>query len=234
MTEQCKGPAVRVDNGSPTKRAFAQRWRAAATDPEASHPVEHTSADPLGVLARSRLVNLRDALSTTGSGTSTASDGCSARTSDAPARDRPATIDPLARRVAGRAALLFAIGMVTGLWSGIALSGKVAVAIPRLALAAHLNALMGGFWLLGLAFTLPMLGYSEKGKERLAKLSLVPTYGNWLVTLIASFVGVRGIAFTGEHANDVIAVLLLAVVVVPSLMATFAWAWGFRRAPSPR
>lgn len=135
----------------------------------------------------------------------------------------------LQRRVAARGAVLMALGMVTGLWSGIALSGKVVVALPRLALAAHLNALMGCFWLVALAFTLPMLSYGQKGKERLVKLTLLPTYGNWLVTLIASFVGVRGISFTGERANDVVAVLLLAVVVAPALVATFAWAWGFRR-----
>ena len=138
------------------------------------------------------------------------------------------TYDPLQRRIAARAALLWAIGMVTGLWSGAALSGVVVVAIPRMALAAHLNCLLGCFWLLGLSFTLPMLAYSEKGKERLAKLTLVPAYGNWLITLLASFLGVRGITFTGQRSNDVIAVLLFAFVVGPSLVSSFAWAWGFR------
>jgi hypothetical protein len=41
-------------------------------------------------------------------------------------------------------ALLFFIGMLTGLWAGVALTGKVKVGIPHLALAAHLNALLGG------------------------------------------------------------------------------------------
>lgn len=125
-----------------------------------------------------------------------------------------------------------AIGMVTGLYSGLALSGKVTVPIPHLALAAHLNALMGCFWLLAVAFTLPMLSYGDRGKERLALLTTIPAYGNWLVTLGASFVGVRGIAFTGDHANDIVAALLLAVVVAPALVATIAWAWGFRKPAS--
>jgi len=139
------------------------------------------------------------------------------------------TYEPLQRRVAGRAVVLLAIGMVTGIWSGIALSGKVVVPIPHLALAAHLNALMGFFWLLGFAFTLPMLSYSDKAKERLATLQYLPTYGNWLVTLIASFIGVRGIDFQGKLANDVVAAALLAVVVAPALVVSFAWAWGFRK-----
>ena len=138
--------------------------------------------------------------------------------------------DPLQRRVAGRAVVLLVISMFTGGWAGIALSGKVVVPIPHLALAAHLNALLGGFWLLAFSFTLPMLSYSDKAKERLAWLQIVPNYANWLVTLIASFLGVRGIEFTGSLANDVIATALLAFVVAPALVGTAAWAWGFSRA----
>lgn len=118
--------------------------------------------------------------------------------------------------------------MLTGGWAGIALSGKVVIPIPHLALAAHLNALLGSFWLLAFAFTLPMLSYGERGKARLAWLQLVPNYANWFVTLIASFLGVRGIAFTGELANDAIATALMAFVVLPALVGTIAWAWGFR------
>lgn len=143
------------------------------------------------------------------------------------------TADPLQRRVAGRAVVLLVIAMLTGGWAGIALSGKVVIPIPHLALSAHLNALLGSFWLLAFAFTLPMLSYGEQGKRRLAWLQLVPSYANWFVTLVASFLGVRGIAFTGDPANDAIAAALLAFVVAPALVGTVAWAWGFRNA-APR
>jgi hydroxylaminobenzene mutase len=125
--------------------------------------------------------------------------------------------------------MLLAIGMATGLWSGMALAGIVVVPIPRLALAAHLNCLLGCFWLLGFAFTLPMLSYGEEGKKRLAKAMLVVTYGNWFITLVASALGVRGLVFMGEVRNDVIAALLLIFVVGPGLATSFAWAWGFRK-----
>jgi hydroxylaminobenzene mutase len=137
--------------------------------------------------------------------------------------------DPLRRRTAASGAVLFAIGMLTGLWSGIALAGKVKVGIPHLALAAHLNGLLGGLWLIALAFTLPMLSYGEKGKRRLVLAISVPAYANWFVTLVASFLGVTGLDFTGDHANDGIAVMLHVFVVLPSLVGTGAWAWGFRR-----
>ncbi len=112
----------------------------------------------------------------------------------------------------------------------MALTGKVKVGIPHLALAAHLNGILGGFWLLGLAFTLPMLSYGERGRRWLVLATLIPAYANWLVTLVASFLGVTGLDYTGDHANDLIAVLLQGLVVAPSLVASIAWAWGFRKA----
>jgi (hydroxyamino)benzene mutase len=135
----------------------------------------------------------------------------------------------LARVAAARGATLFALGMVTGLWSAAALTGKVTVGIPHLALAAHLNALFGGLWLVALSFTLPMLSYGEVAKKRLVLGTTIPAYSNWLVTLVASFLGVRGLDYTGDHANDAVAFFLQALVVLPSLGATAAWAWGFQR-----
>ena len=141
--------------------------------------------------------------------------------------------DALRKTVASSGAVLFALGMLTGLWSAIALTGKVKVGIPHLALAAHLNALFGGLWLIALAFTMPMLSYGEAAKRRLFLATLVPAYANWLVTVLASFLGVAGLDYTGDHANDAVAFLLQATVVLPSLVATEAWAWGFR-AGAPR
>jgi hydroxylaminobenzene mutase len=138
--------------------------------------------------------------------------------------------DPLRRRAASAGVILFALGIITGVWSGIALTGKVKVTIPHLALAAHLNGLLGCFWLLGLAFTLPMLSYSDRGKRWLVLATCVPAYANWFVTVAASFLGVTGLDYTGDHANDAIAFLLQALVVLPSLVASIAWAWGFRKA----
>jgi hydroxylaminobenzene mutase len=118
--------------------------------------------------------------------------------------------------------------MLTGIWSAAALTGKVVVTIPRLALAAHPNALLGCFWLLGLAFTLPMLRYGELGRRRLARFTQIPAWGNWFVTLIASFLGVRGLEYTSDRANNGIALALQVVVVLPSLACAIAWAWGLR------
>ena len=136
--------------------------------------------------------------------------------------------NPLRKRLAGAGALLFFIGMVTGIWSAAALTGKVVVGMPRLALAAHLNGLLGGLWLLAVAWSFEFLHYGARGLRRLALGVGVPAYANWLVTLIASFIGVNGLDYTGQLSNDIIAFLLQALVVLPTLIASAFWAWGFR------
>ena len=145
---------------------------------------------------------------------------------------RAMDVEKLRHDLCARAATLFGLGMVTGLWAGVALTEKVKVAIPHLALAAHLNGIFGGLWLFALAFTLPFLSYKEAGLRRLVTISLVPTFGNWAVTLLASFLGARGLEFTGNGANDLIAALLLLLVVAPTLLVCGAWVWGFRKRPA--
>jgi hydroxylaminobenzene mutase len=102
------------------------------------------------------------------------------------------------------------------------------VAIPHLALAAHLNALLGGLWMIAVASTFDFLHYGEKGRKWLAVGVGIPAWGNWLITLLASLLGVNGLDYTGHRNNDLIAVLLQSIVVLPSLIATAFWVWGFR------
>jgi (hydroxyamino)benzene mutase len=135
-------------------------------------------------------------------------------------------VDLLRRRLAWAGAWLFAVGMITGLWAAAVLTEKVTVDIPRLALAAHLNGLLGGLWLIAVASTLDMLRYGDTGRVRLAWLVTVPAWGNWLITLIASVLGVTGLEYTRDTANNAIAALLHSLVVLPSLVGAAAWAWG--------
>jgi hypothetical protein len=133
----------------------------------------------------------------------------------------------LRNRLARAGAWLFFVGLVTGLWAAAVLTGKVTVEIPRLALAAHLNGLLGGLWLIAVAWTLDFLRYGERGRRRLALLVVISTWANWLVTTIASILGVRGLEYTGALANDIVAGLLQLFVVLPALAGAGAWAWGF-------
>ena len=133
----------------------------------------------------------------------------------------------LSRQLAQAGAWLFAAGMITGLWAAAVLTERVAVPIPRLALAAHLNGILGGLWLIAVAWTIPLLRYGDRGLGRLTALVAVAAWANWLITLAASVLGVRGLEYTGNGANDAVALLLQLFVVLPSLIGAVAWAWGF-------
>src|ERR1700687_5249998 len=134
---------------------------------------------------------------------------------------------PTQKRLAMAGALLFFSGMLTGLWSAAALTGKVKVGIPHLALAAHLNGLLGGLWLIAVAWTFQVLRYGERGLQRLPLGVAAPAWSNLVVTLCASFLGVNGLAYPGQGGNDVIAVLLQTLVVLPTLVASAFWVYGF-------
>ncbi len=131
------------------------------------------------------------------------------------------------KRLAWAGALLFAVGLATGAWAAVVVSEQIRVPVPRLALAAHLNGLVGGLWLIAVALTLGFLRYGERGTRRLAWLVAIPAWSNWLLTLVASYLGVRGLTFTGDPSNDAVALLLDVFVVLPSLIAAGVWVWGF-------
>lgn len=134
----------------------------------------------------------------------------------------------LRRRLVRLGAWLFVIGLITGLWAAAVLTEQVKVPIPRLALAAHLNGLLGGLWLIAVASTLDLLRYGDRGLRRLAWLVTTAAWGNWLITLVASVLGVRGLEYTNDPANNAVAALLQAFVVLPSLLGAGAWAVGLR------
>ena len=135
--------------------------------------------------------------------------------------------ESLQRQFARLGAWLFVVGLLTGFWVALVFTGKVMVTIPRLALAAHLNGMLGGLWLIAVALTLDRMRYGLAGRRRLAVIAAAAAWANWLLTLAASGLGVRGLEYTGEVRNDTLAALLQLFVVLPSLVAAVAWAWGF-------
>lgn len=136
---------------------------------------------------------------------------------------------PAARLMAHAAAWLMLVGLLTGGYVSSAMTGKVP-ADPQMALAAHLNALMGCFFLLGVAWTLPMLRYGAVGQRRLAWAFILANFSNWAVTCVKAWLRVSGVDFIGQPMNDTVFGVLTLTVVLPSLGATAAWVYGFRRA----
>jgi hydroxylaminobenzene mutase len=126
-------------------------------------------------------------------------------------------------------AILILLGLLTGGYVSAAMSGALPVDAGA-ALASHLNAILGGFWIFAVAWSVPRLSYGTTGARRLAWLMIVPNIANWFVTAIKAWLKVNGIAAIGEWKNDTIFGLLTALVVIPSLAAAGAWVWGlFRR-----
>ncbi|RKH46737.1 hypothetical protein D7X12_04560 [Corallococcus sicarius] len=149
-----------------------------------------------------------------------------------PAPVAPPAVLPAARRMAHAAAWLMLLGLLTGGYVSSAMTGKVP-ADPQMALAAHLNALLGTFFLLGVAWTLPMLRYGAVGQQRLAWAVIVANYANWSITCVKAWLRVSGVDLIGQAANDTVFVALTLSVVIPSLVATGAWIHGFRRSGTP-
>lgn len=155
--------------------------------------------------------------------------------SPATAAPAPASLPaplPAARLMAHAAAWLLLLGLLTGGYVAAAMTGKVP-AEPHAALASHLNALMGTFMLLGVAWSLPMLSYGPVGQRRLAWAFIVANFANWFVTAVKAWLRVAGVDATGEPVNDAVFGVLTLTVVLPALGAAAAWVYGFRRPASP-
>lgn len=131
------------------------------------------------------------------------------------------------RKMALAGALLMTVGFFTGIWTAVTATGMISVPIPHLALAAHLNGLLGGMWLLAVSFSIEFLSYTEKQIKKLYWLILIPTWGNWIITLLASFLGVKGLTYGSGASNNVIAFLLQLFVVLPALVGSGFWVRGF-------
>lgn len=138
------------------------------------------------------------------------------------------TTPGLTERLLGKAAaLLFLIALLTGLYAGLAMSGKIPVH-GGAALASHLNALMGTFLMVSFGWTMPMLRYGDAAKRRLALVFVATSYANWIITAVKAALQVSGLDLVGKAANDGVFVALQIFVVLPTLGAAIAWVLGFR------
>jgi hydroxylaminobenzene mutase len=142
----------------------------------------------------------------------------------------PSAVRELQRMAGFSGAVLLVIGLATGGLLAMAMTGK-ANADAHDVLAAHLNAILGCFWICALAFTLPFASFGETALRRLVLVTIVPNYANWLITTIKAFLKVAGVGLKGEPHNDAVFGALNVFVVLPALVAAIAWAWGLNKRP---
>ena len=128
-----------------------------------------------------------------------------------------------ASRLVVAATSLFLVGAVTGILIPTAISDEDK--FPRI-LASHLNAILGCFWLLGLAWTLPRLQLSGGQVKALCLMTMLSAWANWGVTLVKAYMGHAALDWGAGGANGVLWIALVATVVLPTLGAAVLWALG--------
>lgn len=89
---------------------------------------------------------------------------------------------PTARRLVFHGALLFLLGLLTGLATGAAEN-------PRMALSAHLEGVMNGTFLLVLGAAWTYVHLPPRAETAALRLIVFGTYANWATTLLSAMTG---------------------------------------------
>ena len=114
---------------------------------------------------------------------------------------------------------------------GLYLVGVMTELVPGnedMTLGAHINGLMGAFWLLGMGWSLSFIQLSERLLSVAIWMTLAGAWFNFLLAMIKAVPGVMAIEFTGGAVNDVVFAARVLLVVIPSLVGPALWMWGLR------
>jgi hydroxylaminobenzene mutase len=130
-----------------------------------------------------------------------------------------------ASRLVVAATSLFLVGAVTGILIPTAVDDPDKEVFARL-VASHLNAILGCFWLLGLAWTLPRLQLSGGQVKALCLMTMLSAWANWGVTLAKAYMGHSALDWGAGGGNGALWIALVSTVVLPTLGAALLWALG--------
>jgi len=131
------------------------------------------------------------------------------------------------RRLMWHGMLLFLIGLLTGF-------AEQHFANVRMGLAAHLEGVMNGTFLLALGAAWPEVRLSPSTKAVAYWTALYGTYGNWIMTTLAAIFGTAALSpITGaghqglawQESLVTVGLMSIGVAIVASAGLTV---WGFR------
>ncbi len=122
-------------------------------------------------------------------------------------------------------ALLLFVGMAYGLYVALVMTGT-APGDPDMALGAHLNALFGALWLLGMGWSLRYVVLSDRLLYVAVVSTLIGAWANFGLSAIKALTGDLAITVSGDATNDVLFVARLVIVVIPCLLGPGLWVWG--------
>lgn len=123
---------------------------------------------------------------------------------------------------------LFVLGLLTGLV-------QAQFTNPRMGLAAHLEGVMNGTFLLALGCAWPQARLSARLRSAAYWTALFGTYGNWAVTTLAAILGtaamtpIAAAGFRGEDWQEAAATVGFVLVGLAILVASILLLVGFRR-----
>ena len=132
------------------------------------------------------------------------------------------------RRLIRHGLVLFLLGLLTGL-------AIPAFRNPRAGLAAHLEGLMNGMFLIGLGLAWKELRLPSRAELAAYGLALYGTYANWVATSLSAVLGTSRLTpISGAgHAGSPIQESLIAGVLVSVALSTVAalglLIWGVTR-----
>ena len=134
----------------------------------------------------------------------------------------PLNLKEIQHHLAKNAALLVAFAFLTGLYMSL-VAMKLIDAEFQTVLSAHLNALLGAFWLMGVGWSLPFCQAPLNQLKQMSRLMILANWSNWFFTLIKAHLHVAGIQVTSDWVNNSILTALTLFVVLPALYACWIW-----------
>jgi hydroxylaminobenzene mutase len=139
--------------------------------------------------------------------------------------------DRQARRLLAAGAILFLVGLLSGL-------AVPTVTNPRMGLAAHLEGVMNGTFLIAVGAVWTRLVLSTRQRTFAAGLLLYGTYANWLFITLAALLGtsaatpIAGAGHAGAPWQEDLVTAGLVTVAIAMIVATALLALGFVRRAS--
>jgi hydroxylaminobenzene mutase len=131
------------------------------------------------------------------------------------------------RRLMWHGMCLFLLGLLTGF-------AEPRFANMRMGLAAHLEGVMNGTFLLALGAVWTEVGLSRRTKAIAYWTALYGTYGNWLVTILAAAFGtaalspITGAGHSGQAWQESLVTVGFVTVGIAIVASSVLVLWGFR------
>jgi (hydroxyamino)benzene mutase len=136
------------------------------------------------------------------------------------------------RRIMWHGMCLFLIGLLTGF-------AEQGFANMRMGLAAHLEGVMNGIFLLALGAVWPEVRLSLLPKAIAFWTALYGTYGNWIVTTLAAVFGtaalspITGAGHTGQAWQEIVVTVGFLTVGITIIATSVFVLWGLRAKAMP-